>query len=332
MLYEKEKQVAIKAVLEATKLCKNIGDQSVKKSFNKYDHSPVTLADWGVQAVCCSELKKAFPKDPVVGEEDATKLREPNMANYLAQVTNYVKAFIPDATQEDVLAWIDKGTSGIGSRYWTLDPIDGTKGFLRGDQYAIALALIEKGQVKVGVLACPALAINTAQSTQGQGILFVAVRGQGSTVTSLNGEELYSIHINLSNNLINSRYVESVEAKHSNHFLQAAVARELGISSPSLRIDSQVKYGMVASGLAAFFIRIPTSEFLDYKENIWDHAAGSIIVEEAGGCVTDIYGQPLNFSVGKKLASNKGIIASNPTIHNKIVYSLQQIQSINSST
>ena len=60
-------------------------------------------------------------------------------------------------TPEAIAAWIDKGNGNIAPRYWTLDPIDGTKGFIRGDQYAIALALIEQGQVKVGVLGCPSL-------------------------------------------------------------------------------------------------------------------------------------------------------------------------------
>ena len=61
-----------------------------------------------------------------------------------------------------------------GGRYWALDPIDGTKGFLRGDQYAIALALIDDGDVVLGVLGCP----NLANSDGSTGATFVAVPGR----------------------------------------------------------------------------------------------------------------------------------------------------------
>ena len=61
-----------------------------------------------------------------------------------------------------MLQVIDEGNSAGGAtgRIWALDPIDGTKGFLRGGQYAVCLALIEDGDVKVGVLGCPNLPID----------------------------------------------------------------------------------------------------------------------------------------------------------------------------
>ena len=58
-------------------------------------------------------------------------------------------------------------------RYWTLDPIDGTKGFLRGDQYAVALGLIDDGEVILGVLGCP----NLPNSDGSRGAIFSAVEG-----------------------------------------------------------------------------------------------------------------------------------------------------------
>jgi 3'-phosphoadenosine 5'-phosphosulfate (PAPS) 3'-phosphatase len=80
----------------------------------------------------------------------------------------------------EVCQWIDLGSGSISRRYWALDPIDGTKGFLRGDQYAIALALIEEGTVEVGALACPNIILNTHGGRKSRGGLFVAVRGQGA--------------------------------------------------------------------------------------------------------------------------------------------------------
>lgn len=63
---------------------------------------------------------------------------------------------------------------------WTVDPIDGTKGFLRRDQYAICLALIIDGHVQLGVMGCPNLLVDYKEKEGERGCLFVAVRGQGA--------------------------------------------------------------------------------------------------------------------------------------------------------
>ena len=61
---------------------------------------------------------------------------------------------------DEVCRWIDHGGgSQYSERFWTLDPIDGTKGFLRGEQYAVALALIVEGRIAVAALACPNLRV-----------------------------------------------------------------------------------------------------------------------------------------------------------------------------
>ena len=67
---------------------------------------------------------------------------------------------------------------------WTIDPIDGTKGFLRGEQYAVCVSLIADAQVKVGVIGCPNLPIDPAHPEQGTGVIFKAVRGQGTQQVS----------------------------------------------------------------------------------------------------------------------------------------------------
>ena len=63
---------------------------------------------------------------------------------------------------------------------WTLDPIDGTKGFLRGEQYAICLALIIDGIVQLGVVGCPNLPVDHEQPDGEKGCLFIAVKNQGA--------------------------------------------------------------------------------------------------------------------------------------------------------
>jgi 3'(2'), 5'-bisphosphate nucleotidase len=319
MAYAKEKEVAIAAATAAAKLCEQVR-ADIPQAIEKKDKSPVTVADFGAQAIICQALAAAFPDDPVVGEEDAKELRKPEMAETLTKVTHYVQALSPDATPEDVTRWIDHGNGQVSSRYWTLDPIDGTKGFLRQDQYAVALALVENGEVKVGVLACPAMPLDGGQT----GALYVAVRGEGATMVPLSGGEPQRLQVVTADDVANFRFVESVEAAHGDQSKQNAIAQAVGITTESFRVDSQAKYGIVASGKAALYLRLPSPKYPDYRENIWDHAAGAIVVEEAGGRVSDMYGQPLNFAEGSKMMNNRGVVVSNGTIHDQVIAALAE--------
>ncbi|HON00440.1 MAG TPA: inositol monophosphatase family protein, partial [Acidobacteriota bacterium] len=85
----------------------------------------------------------------------------------------------------------------------------------------------------------------------------------------------------------------------------------------------QAKYGLVATGKADFLVRLPSADRPDYREKIWDHAAGALVVEEAGGRVTDLAGRSLDFSTGRRLEHNRGLVASNGRLHQAILESLQ---------
>jgi len=231
----------------------------------------------------------------------------------LGQVVQYVGRLLPEATPAGVCAWIDHGQGNGARRFWTLDPIDGTKGFLRRDQYAVALALIEDGQVRVAALACPALPWQVDSPDGKTGVLFVATKGEGAQMALLGDTHCVPIHV--ATGLALSRVVESSEAGHGNWRLQEAVARAVNPAYSPLRMDSQAKYGVVARGEAALYLRFPSSQSPDYREKIWDHAAGALIVEEAGGRVTDMYGQALCFDCGHEMRRNRGIIASNGVLH-----------------
>lgn len=90
-------------------------------------------------------------------------------------------------------------------------------------------------------------------------------------------------------------------------------------------MDSQCKYALVAQGQAAAYLRLTKG---GYVEKIWDHAAGAIIITEAGGALTDLHGEPLDFSRGRTLSSNSGIIASSGgTFHQKLVQAYSQTDS-----
>lgn len=79
-----------------------------------------------------------------------------------------------------------------------------------------------------------------------------------------------------------------------------------------------VKYAAIARGDAEIFMKFARA---GYKEKIWDHAAGVVVVEEAGGVVTDARCRPLDFSRGTYLEGlDRGIIASaGATLHDKII-------------
>jgi len=326
MSYEKEKQTAIEAVIKAASLCSQVRAEMVDLgALEKSDKSPVTVADFGAQALICQHIKAAFPNDPIVGEEDSADLQEPKNANQLARVKGYVQQVHPQATDEDVCTWIDAGNGAVADRFWTLDPIDGTKGFLRNDQYAIALALIEDGQVQVAAMACPALPLSLDDPDGAVGSLFIAVRGEGSEMASLADADFAPIRVKTtSNDDAGLRFVESVEAGHGDHDLQEALARAAGITRDPLRMDSQAKYGAVARGDAALYLRLPSPKYPGYAEKIWDHAAGSLVVQEAGGRVTDMHGKPLDFFSDYTMNDNTGVVVSAGPSHAGVIEALAQ--------
>lgn len=317
MFYSQEKKVAISAVIQASKLCQQVR-QDIPQAIQKNDKSPVTVADFGAQAIICKALAEVFPLDSIVGEEDATVLRQQDQDEILSQVTYYVNTILPDATPTQVLDYIDLGNGTVRERFWTLDPIDGTKGFLRQDQYAIALALIDHGEVKLGILGCPALSLSNGET----GFIFVAVRGEGAYKISLTTNKTTKIQVVNNDDISRFRFVESVEASHGDQEKQNAIANIVGITTNSVRVDSQAKYGIVASGEAALYLRLPSPKYPDYRENIWDHAAGSIIVEEAGGKVSDMYGKPLDFVTNSKMNDNRGVVVTNGKIHHLVLNAL----------
>jgi len=325
MTYQKEKQIAIRAATRAARLCLAVQADLVNvDSLEKGDKSPVTIADFGAQALVCQHIAANFPQDAIVGEEDSSDLQKPENSDKLAQVTRYVQQVHPQATAQQVCAWIDAGNGTVADRFWTLDPIDGTKGFLRNQQYAVALALIESQQVQVAALVCPALPLDLNSPSSETGVVFVAVRGQGAAMAALGSNEFVPIRVTEASDTERLRFVESVEAAHGDHSLQQAIAQAAGITSPSLRMDSQAKYGAVARGDAALYLRLPSPKSPNYREKIWDHAAGSLIVEEAGGTVTDMHGQPLDFASDFKMNNNRGVVVSNGTIHQAVLEALAQ--------
>ncbi|KAF2760279.1 3(2),5-bisphosphate nucleotidase HAL2 [Pseudovirgaria hyperparasitica] len=349
MVYEKELLVAQLAVQRASIATKRVFHQTAKGAVSKDDKSPVTIGDFGAQALIIHAIRKNFPEDKVVGEEDSDTLRKNDeLRQQIWEVVQNTKLEDAEAekllggpltSESEMLDAIDYGKDEGGGRgrIWALDPIDGTKGFLRGGQYAVCLALMVDGDVKVGVLGCPNLPIDdsapldvkigeNANDEAGKGVLFSAVLGQGATSRPLGTAGLQpgkSIAMKNLTDVSQATFCESVEAAHSSHGENAAIAKKLGITKPGVRMDSQSKYGSIARGAGDLYLRLPVRK--DYQEKIWDHAAGDVIVREAGGVVTDIHGKRLDFSIGRTLRDNKGVVAGPKGVHDAVLSVVKEV-------
>lgn len=304
------------AVIEAGSVCRRIQSELVKvDTLEKKDRSPVTVADFAAQAIICRAIARVCPDIPVVAEENTADLRQSTHAKMRGRLCQ----FLPGWSEGDILQAIERGTQSPGARFFTLDPIDGTKGFLRGGQYAQALALIDNGRVLMGWLGCPNL-----DSTQNRepGVVLTVGRGEAGRATGFDGTSLGPLQVAEAENGAPVRFLESVESGHSNHKDQQRVFSLFGDNGQVVRVDSQVKYALLALGRADIYLRLPSPETPDYREKIWDHAAGALMVETAGGVVTDAGGKPLDFTCGRKLLNNRGIVAATPAYHARVLAAL----------
>jgi 3'(2'), 5'-bisphosphate nucleotidase len=328
--FANELQVALSAVRQASQLCRTVQTTITSEVLDKRDQSPVTIADFGSQAVICRCIGDVFPDDPIIAEEDSAALRWPENLPFLNAVCDQIQQLGIAGTSTDVCGWIDLGGAmEYTSRFWTLDPIDGTKGFLRKGQYAVSLALIVDGQIRLGVLGCSNLPVSDEPGSPA-GTLFFAVRGEGAFVLPLDSDAPPKpLRVTRTSDPAVARFCESVESGHSAHSESAAVAQRLGLTAQPVRMDSQAKYATVARGFADAYLRLPTKT--GYFEKIWDHAGGVIVVEEAGGCVTDINGKPLDFSRGRELNQNRGVIVTNGVLHESIVSAVQAVIAVEAS-
>jgi 3'(2'), 5'-bisphosphate nucleotidase len=319
-----ETQFAFHAVRQAAQLVRQIQVETISSALTKDDRSPVTVADFASQALVGRLVNESFPDDPLVGEEDSSVLQQPASEQSLQQVTQYVSRSYPQATTEKVCEWIDRGAGEPAARFWTLDPIDGTKGFLRGDQYAVALALIEDGQVQVGALGCPNL---KGGSKQDAGLLMIAARGEGAWIGPINGEakDFHQSRVSPLADPVKARMLRSFETGHTNVSQVDLIAAQLGVQAEPVRLDSQAKYVLLAVGKGELYLRLLSPRQPNYREKIWDQAAGSLIVEESGGRVSDLFGEPLDFTAGRTLLNNRGILASNGHLHEQALQTLQAV-------
>ncbi len=310
---------AVDALRAAARVTRAVQQQRAAQAVDKADRSPVTAADFAAQAVVTAALLAHDPHTPLVAEEDAATLQAAPAAVQQA-VLDAVRVVHPHATWADIVAWLEQGRGAARDRFWVLDPVDGTKGFLRGAQYAVALALIEGGRVVWGGLGCPNLVLFTPDRP---GVLAVAAQGQGAWATGLHEDAWQRLRVSTVDDPRQARLLRSYEAAHTHGGLVAALAQQLGMIHPPVRLDSQAKYALLAAGQGDIYVRVPPAAKPDYREKIWDQAAGALLVTEAGGRVTDLDGRALDFAQGLTLSRNRGVLATNGRLHSAVLRALQ---------
>jgi 3'(2'), 5'-bisphosphate nucleotidase len=218
----------------------------------KADGSPVTEADTASEAVILAGLREAAPGIPVVSEEMAAETGLPAEA---------------------------------GSLFWLVDPLDGTKEFVRGTgEYTVNIALVEGGRPILGVVHAPAL-----------GLTYIGGPG-GARLRGPGGEErALAARAAPEDGLVVVRSRDHGDPEATARFL--AGRRVAGERS----IGSSLKLCLVAAGEADLYPRFG-------RTMEWDTAAGDAVVRAAGGRVEDVEGRPLSY--GKPGFANPPFVAA----------------------
>lgn len=349
-------QIALAAIRKACIVTRRVQTEMDRYSNSKEevtqtkkDQSPVTIADYAAQAIILQELQKAFPNDIFLAEESSNGLEEDVEcgATLIAKIQELTG--ISDGSKDALFNAIDIGQSYQRyqseqegdrtlppDRFWCLDPIDGTKGFLRkGGQYCVALALLEHGVPTIGILACPNLlvehSIDGDMDHSDGGSIFLACKGQGCYEIGLDDKTSpphfqrlgHTKHAMLHEDPSKARFCVAVEQGFNDpEGITIAMGKVLhgrlddkGEILHCTRMDSQVKYGVIARGDAEFYVRLPKN----HKDNIWDVAAGVLCLEEVGGKVTDTGGNPLDFTCGAKLPTVGILGARTEELHASLI-------------
>ena len=224
----------------------------------KTDHTPVTEADLAANKVIESSLKELTPHLPILTEE--------------AKPTPY----------SERQTW---------PRYWLIDPLDGTREFIkRNGEFTVNIALIDGDESVMGVVYAPVI-----------GVLYYAAKGQGAfKQESTNKPKAIHVREKCSRKTIvacgRSHPTEEIKA-----FLSNLGEHEI------IRVGSALKSCLVAEGKADLYARLgPTSE--------WDTAAAQCVVEEAGGAITDTNMQRLRYNTKDDLLNPHFFVAGDQSI------------------
>ncbi|OWM91320.1 hypothetical protein CDL15_Pgr000264 [Punica granatum] len=335
--YHRELVAAIDAVERACRLCVDVKRSLLSshgRILEKNDQTPVTVADFGVQALVSLELSKQFPSIPLVAEEDSAAIRSNNLADFVVDVTTSKTSSSDNPLSKgDILEAIDRG---------------GKDAFSFGAQpatYWVGLALVVKGEIVLGVMGCPNWQEDLSNVSR-PGMIMVSHFGYGTWTKRLS----YTIEgTNKVPEYWTRCFVDALRSVKEARFcipdsqtwesLPLSTSYKAKNEAGSLKEDeilllpsccgSLCKYMMVASGKASVFMLRTKAE---RTIKAWDHAVGMICVHEAGGKVTDWEGSQINFAADlaerRIIFPSGGVLVTNGNLHEKILHMISTNSSI----
>ncbi len=299
-------------------------DAGAHGALAKAGNEPVTVADYASQALILREIAIRFPTVSIISEEASAPLRKKQSESTLERVRQLVSdSLSQQVTREQLYAWIDHCGDKESQIAITVDPIDGTKGFLRGDHYAIAVGVLDVGTPVAGVLVCPNL--ETFDSADRKGVVVTAVRGGGAYEHPLDPEGASSRRIRVSarSHAGSLRMLASVESSHGDPKLVDDLIAAMDLRGGKVKIDSQVKYAVLARGDAEIYLRPRSTR--EWRDQVWDHVPGVAIALAASARVTDQDGKNLDFRTGRRLENNRGVLVTNGPQHDDIVRAIARL-------
>lgn len=287
----------------------------------KEDASPVTAADLALQAMLALGLAEIDPGASIVGEESTQVFRAPGGDALRRLVHELVRSARPGLSDADIDRAIDAGAAdGRGERQWVIDPIDGTRGYLRGQQYCSCLAYVERGVVRFGAAGCPRL------GTGGEGAFVAATAGGGTWRWAGMRPDGPARRVSAAS-ASRTPFVACESPEVSDRAKRRL--RTLGetLASPliALPMESQCKFVLVATGDADLAIRFPPRDpTAGGVDMVWDYAGAVLMVDEAGGRMTDCEGRALRFGRGRAIEGNRGVLAGASWLHRAVVDALPE--------
>jgi 3'(2'), 5'-bisphosphate nucleotidase len=310
-----EAEFLLRALEAATAI---LGDaRHARTKTTKADWTPVTAADLAVQAALAGLLEETFPSDVLVAEESSAVLGARNAARLSASTLAATRLIHPTADLERITRWLDRGRGEPGRRFWVLDPVDGTRGLIGSGQYAAVMGLVEDDVVVLGGMVCPRYAVGAPV-----GSVALARRGEGAWAAPCAGGAWSRLAVSGEADPKKCRLLRSVFSGWQTSARLRALRRALGTKAPEVRMDSQVKYLALAGAAGELIVRLPRPQ----PENIWDHACGVLLVEEAGGRCSDTEGRPLDFHSARQMDTNRGVVASNARLHEAALEALRRTE------
>lgn len=261
MSFERELTIAQNLAHEAGRLVVELRGSELGVQMKAGDE-PVTIADHRASELIVARLRAAFPSDPIISEE------------------------LPPAT----------GALGA-RRVWMVDPIDGTKDYIRGgDGFSVMIGLVCDGLPVLGVVRQPTLDRTFFASPEGAGVAI--------------GDKTEPLIVSTIASAAEARLVAS--ASHRTADIDR-VKTTLGIADEHNIGSVGVKLCLIAMGARDLYVN-PSP-----KTKVWDTCAPEAILSRAGGRLSDLFGVSIDYS---ELRQPRGLVATNGHIHEEVVAKL----------